>query len=60
MLKYKGTGHLLEPPYSPHSYATYHKMAGVALVWGGHPFDHCEAQVDAWTETLNFFKTILK
>ncbi|XP_046364219.2 acyl-coenzyme A thioesterase 1-like isoform X1 [Haliotis rufescens] len=51
---YPGTGHLIEPPYTPHCYSSFHKVAGINLVWGGSPRPHAHAQEDAWHKTLDF------
>ena len=59
IVEYPGAGHLLEPPYSPFCEASYHPMAGIALLWGGNAKDHCAAQVQSWNKILHFFKTKL-
>ncbi|XP_050702390.1 acyl-coenzyme A thioesterase 1-like isoform X1 [Eriocheir sinensis] len=53
--KYPQAGHLIEPPFSPFSRASYHKYVGGNLLWGGQLRPHIEAQVHAWEATLGFF-----
>ncbi|XP_021371263.1 acyl-coenzyme A amino acid N-acyltransferase 1-like [Mizuhopecten yessoensis] len=55
LVKYKGAGHLIEPPFSPHCRASYNKLAQNNLVWGGNPKDHAAAQEDSWRRILQFF-----
>ncbi|XP_045606134.1 acyl-coenzyme A thioesterase 1 isoform X1 [Procambarus clarkii] len=54
VLRYPRTGHLLEPPYSPFCYASYHKLYENVLLWGGIANFHVEAQAKAWKATLAF------
>jgi len=54
-LRYPGTGHLIEPPYAPHCYASYHKLFKANFVWGGNAKDHSRAQEDSWGKILEFF-----
>ncbi|XP_067680470.1 bile acid-CoA:amino acid N-acyltransferase-like isoform X3 [Haliotis asinina] len=51
---YPSAGHLIEPPYTPHCYSSFHKIAGMNLVWGGSPKPHAHAQQDAWHKALSF------
>ena len=61
ILRYPEAGHLIEPPYTPHCYASF---AGKAakwsgdnyLVWGGETNAHAKAQEDAWSKILNFLR----
>uniref|UniRef100_A0A671X5V1 Acyl-CoA thioesterase 18 n=1 Tax=Sparus aurata TaxID=8175 RepID=A0A671X5V1_SPAAU len=58
---YPDTGHLIEPPYSPHFRASNFKAAGVAtktvmLLWGGQTKPHSDAQEDAWRKILSFLQ----
>ena len=60
-LRYPGAGHLIEPPYTPHSYATYAKCAGAVsgdhhIVWGGETKCHARAQEGAWPEIIGFLR----
>ncbi|XP_029454504.1 acyl-coenzyme A thioesterase 1-like isoform X2 [Rhinatrema bivittatum] len=45
---YPGAGHLLEPPYLPLCHASFHKMLGMPIGWGGQWKEHAKAQEDAW------------
>ncbi|XP_066579569.1 acyl-coenzyme A thioesterase 1-like isoform X2 [Amia ocellicauda] len=57
-LSYPGAGHLIEPPYSPHAYAS--KMIvdqikiKVTMLWGGETKLHSHAQEDSWQKILAF------
>ncbi|XP_064417217.1 peroxisomal succinyl-coenzyme A thioesterase-like [Latimeria chalumnae] len=58
-VSYPGTGHLIEPPYCPHS--PFSKMAiptrkKVVLRWGGEPQLHARAQEDSWRKILEFLR----
>uniref|UniRef100_A0A8C6V622 Uncharacterized protein n=1 Tax=Naja naja TaxID=35670 RepID=A0A8C6V622_NAJNA len=53
---YPGAGHLLEPPYMPLAYISFHKLVGVYMIWGGKWKEHAEAQEDAWQRILAFFR----
>ncbi|XP_070613529.1 acyl-coenzyme A thioesterase 1-like [Erythrolamprus reginae] len=57
---YPGAGHLLEPPYMPLCYTSFHKIWGTLLVWGGKWKEHAEAQEDAWRRILAFFRQHLR
>lgn len=58
ILSYPNAGHLIEPPYSPHTrfsdirFATS-KLTHVAL-WGGETASHSHAQEDSWNKMLIF------
>ncbi|XP_030621813.1 acyl-CoA thioesterase 19 [Chanos chanos] len=60
ILSYPKTGHLIEPPYSPHCRASNFVMAEskskVVALWGGETVPHCLAQEDSWQKTLAFLK----
>ncbi|XP_066970705.1 acyl-coenzyme A thioesterase 1-like isoform X2 [Macrobrachium rosenbergii] len=57
---YNDAGHLIEPPYSPFSRASYHGLLSSPNMWGGQTQPHCEAQVQAWQRVTNFlFKTLV-
>ena len=56
VLSYPGTGHLIEPPFAPHCYASYHKLLKTTFAWGGNPQDHSLAQDDSWRKILEFFR----
>ncbi|XP_061074725.1 acyl-coenzyme A thioesterase 3-like [Conger conger] len=57
-----GTGHLIEPPYSPHTSATLLTLGPKKLMvsWGGHPAPHAAAQEDAWKKILEFLECHLR
>ncbi|XP_042322657.1 LOW QUALITY PROTEIN: acyl-coenzyme A thioesterase 1-like [Sceloporus undulatus] len=57
---YPGAGHLLEPPYLPLCTASFHKIFGVFVLWGGKLKEHAKAQEDAWQRILAFFKQHLQ
>ena len=61
ILRYPEAGHLIEPPYTPHCYASFSgitaKWSGDDyLVWGGEMNAHAKAQEDAWPKILNFLQ----
>ncbi|XP_078515775.1 acyl-coenzyme A thioesterase 1-like [Lissotriton helveticus] len=51
---YDGAGHLLEPPYLPVCHASFHKLMGMPVLWGGQPEKHAQAQEDAWHRIQTF------
>ncbi|XP_067437483.1 peroxisomal succinyl-coenzyme A thioesterase-like isoform X1 [Thunnus thynnus] len=59
-LHYPDTGHLIEPPYSPHFRATNFIMestkAKVIVMWGGQTKPHSDAQEDSWRKILAFLQ----
>ncbi|KAM6896133.1 peroxisomal succinyl-coenzyme A thioesterase-like [Lycodopsis pacificus] len=59
-IEYLGTGHLIEPPYSPHFRATKFIKDGtkekVILLWGGQTKPHSDAQEDSWKKILAFLQ----
>ncbi|KAM3870189.1 peroxisomal succinyl-coenzyme A thioesterase-like [Diretmus argenteus] len=59
VLSYPNTGHIIEPPYSPHTRASNFMLGGrrkVVVLWGGETTAHCRAQEDAWRKMLDFLK----
>ena len=65
ILRYPEAGHLIEPPYTPHCYASFSgniaKWSGDDyLVWGGEMNTHAKAQEDAWPKILNFLQRNLQ
>ena len=67
ILRYPEAGHLelIEPPYSPHCYASYNrstaKWSGDSnLVWGGEMTTHAKAQEDSWPKILSFLRRNLQ
>ncbi|XP_078022218.1 peroxisomal succinyl-coenzyme A thioesterase-like [Epinephelus lanceolatus] len=62
-LSYPGAGHLIEPPYTPHSRASLWRVKPIKkafLLWGGHPAPHAAAQEDAWKKILDFMESNLR
>ena len=59
VLSYPGTGHLIEPPYAPHCFASYHKAFKTTFAWGGNARDHSKAQEDSWQKIIEFFSNNL-
>ncbi|MGH0185617.1 UNVERIFIED_CONTAM: hypothetical protein FKN15_018511 [Acipenser sinensis] len=59
VMSFPGAGHLLEPPYFPHCRASFHKLVGAPLLWGGQPQPHAAAQEQAWSRVLSFLKESL-
>nr|XP_033807155.1 acyl-coenzyme A thioesterase 1-like [Geotrypetes seraphini] len=51
---YPGAGHLLEPPYFPLCQASFHKLLGMPLLWGGKWKEQAQAQDDAWHRIQTF------
>ncbi|KAL9979732.1 hypothetical protein ACROYT_G017439 [Oculina patagonica] len=64
ILRYPEAGHLIEPPYSPHCYASYNgstkRFGDPHLVWGGETQAHARAQEDAWSKILSFLRRNLQ
>merc|ERR1719150_2765848 len=60
-LLYPGLGHLLDLPYSPLCTATSNPQLppGVQLFYGGQEVLHQLVQLEAWDETLDFYRTTL-
>ena len=56
IMRYPGTGHLIEPPYNPLCPEVYFKDFDVYVWNGGKPMPHCRAQVDAWSKQLQFLR----
>lgn len=61
-LSYPGAGHLIEPPYAPHSRSSLWSVKPKKLItmWGGHPAPHAVAQEDAWEKILDFMELNLR
>ncbi|KAJ8006680.1 hypothetical protein DPEC_G00109740 [Dallia pectoralis] len=59
-LRYPGAGHLIEPPYSPHTRASNFIIPlgrqKVVVLWGGSPKLHSDAQEDSWEKILSFLQ----
>lgn len=56
MLSYPGAGHIIEPPYSPLCFASWHPAFAQPLLWGGDPVAHAAAQEHSWREIRKFFR----
>ncbi|TKS73838.1 Acyl-coenzyme A thioesterase 4 [Collichthys lucidus] len=60
VLSYLNAGHLIEPPYTPHTRATAFCSAAsveeVMALWGGETVAHSRTQEDAWKKMLTFLK----
>lgn len=60
VLTYPDAGHLIEPPYSPHTRSSIFKAAHIpekrVILWGGETTAHSRAQEDAWRKTLVFLR----
>ncbi|XP_072529491.1 peroxisomal succinyl-coenzyme A thioesterase-like [Salminus brasiliensis] len=60
ILSYPQAGHLIEPPYSPHTRASNfmltEKKTTVVVLWGGKTVPHSKAQEDSWHKTLAFLE----
>ncbi|XP_044048876.1 peroxisomal succinyl-coenzyme A thioesterase-like isoform X2 [Siniperca chuatsi] len=58
ILSYPNTGHLIEPPYMPHTRSSVFKssstMERTIVLWGGEMGPHSRAQQDAWRKILAF------
>uniref|UniRef100_A0A3Q2Z4G8 Acyl-coenzyme A thioesterase 4-like n=1 Tax=Hippocampus comes TaxID=109280 RepID=A0A3Q2Z4G8_HIPCM len=61
-LSYPGAGHLIEPPYTPHSRMSVWRIKPEKMLalWGGHTAPHAAAQEDAWKEILKFLDKNLR
>ncbi|KAI8495154.1 myristoyl-CoA hydrolase [Branchiostoma belcheri] len=57
LLRYPGTGHLIEPPYTPHCGLFYLGVFRWYMLAGGEPKGHAAAQKDSWHKILHFFRT---
>ncbi|KAG2460202.1 peroxisomal succinyl-coenzyme A thioesterase-like [Polypterus senegalus] len=57
-LIYPKAGHLIEPPYSPHTrfsnFISVFTQQKVVILWGGQPKEHSFAQEDSWEKILHF------
>ncbi|XP_029903719.1 acyl-coenzyme A thioesterase 1-like [Myripristis murdjan] len=56
LVQYPKAGHLLEVPYMPHCSSGFHGAVGTAVVFGGEPKAHSEAQLDLWLRVQEFFR----
>ncbi|XP_029008251.1 acyl-coenzyme A thioesterase 3-like [Betta splendens] len=62
VLSYPNAGHLIEPPYSPHTRSSNFRSSVdnsfvvLKTLWGGETVEHSRAQEDAWRKILTFFR----
>nr|XP_057943706.1 peroxisomal succinyl-coenzyme A thioesterase-like [Doryrhamphus excisus] len=60
ILSYPDAGHLIEPPYSPHTQVSTFRSVNtrqkITALWGGQCVAHAYAQEDSWKKMLAFFR----
>ncbi|KAG7508436.1 acyl-coenzyme A thioesterase 1-like [Solea senegalensis] len=56
VVTYPKAGHFLEVPYMPFCPSGIHAAVGSAVVFGGEPKAHADAQLDLWERVQEFFK----
>lgn len=56
VVSYPKAGHFLEVPNTPYCPSAFHAAVGSAVVFGGEPKAHCDAQQDLWERVQEFFK----
>ncbi|XP_029352489.1 acyl-coenzyme A thioesterase 1 [Echeneis naucrates] len=56
VVTYPKAGHFLEVPHMPYCPSGFHAAVGRAVVFGGEPKAHSEAQLDLWERVQEFFK----
>ncbi|XP_060933262.1 peroxisomal succinyl-coenzyme A thioesterase-like [Limanda limanda] len=60
VLSYPNTGHIIEPPFTPHTRASNFMFAASrhksTCLWGGEKVAHSHAQEDAWRKMLLFLR----
>ncbi|XP_061843124.1 acyl-coenzyme A thioesterase 1 [Nerophis lumbriciformis] len=56
VVSYPEAGHFLEVPHTPFCPSSFHAAVGRAVVFGGEPKAHSEAQLDLWERVQEFFK----
>uniref|UniRef100_A0A672G747 Peroxisomal succinyl-coenzyme A thioesterase-like n=1 Tax=Salarias fasciatus TaxID=181472 RepID=A0A672G747_SALFA len=59
ILCYPDAGHLIEPPYTPHTRAIPFPLCEVMVLWGGEMLAHSRAQEDSWKKMLLFLRVNL-
>ncbi|XP_069773516.1 acyl-coenzyme A thioesterase 1-like [Narcine bancroftii] len=60
LLSYPDAGHLLEPPYFPFCYSSFHRLMGCPVLWGGQMKPHSLAQIDLWPRIQAFLRKHLE
>ena len=58
LVEYSETGHLIDPPHCPFNKYLGHPLLpkSMKMHFGGQLQPHALAQIEAWRETLQFFK----
>uniref|UniRef100_UPI00398E4CE4 acyl-coenzyme A thioesterase 1-like n=1 Tax=Pristiophorus japonicus TaxID=55135 RepID=UPI00398E4CE4 len=56
LIVYPEAGHLLESSYFPFCYASFHRLVGHPVVWGGKMKPHSLAQLDLWPKIQTFLQ----
>ncbi|KAJ0069186.1 hypothetical protein NL108_003104 [Boleophthalmus pectinirostris] len=60
LLTYPDAGHLIEPPYSPHTRTSIFRTPDTrelyTTLWGGQTVSHARAQEDSWRKALVFLR----
>uniref|UniRef100_F6VDE1 BAAT/Acyl-CoA thioester hydrolase C-terminal domain-containing protein n=1 Tax=Ciona intestinalis TaxID=7719 RepID=F6VDE1_CIOIN len=56
ILRYPGTGHLLDPPYSAPCIVAKFELMNAVCAWGGTTKPHAKAQEDSWNEIMSFLR----
>ncbi|XP_069017912.1 acyl-coenzyme A thioesterase 1 [Embiotoca jacksoni] len=59
LVTYPKAGHFLEAPHTPYCASGIHAAIGSAVLFGGEPKAHVEAQLDLWDRVQEFFKSHL-
>ncbi|XP_065072208.1 bile acid-CoA:amino acid N-acyltransferase-like [Rhopilema esculentum] len=54
ILRYPGTGHLIEVPFMPMCRISYYPYDKVYMLWGGNVIEHFAAQEHAWKAIKRF------
>uniref|UniRef100_A0A914XUK4 Uncharacterized protein n=1 Tax=Plectus sambesii TaxID=2011161 RepID=A0A914XUK4_9BILA len=52
----QNAGHILEPPFMPHSAKAWHKNAGAHVLWGGDKYCHAKGQEEMWVKLVAFLR----
>ncbi|XP_051884658.1 acyl-coenzyme A thioesterase 1-like [Pristis pectinata] len=60
ILTYPEAGHLLEPCYFPFCSASFHRLVGLPVIWGGKIKPHSLAQIDLWPRIQIFLRKHLE
>ncbi|XP_067847412.1 acyl-coenzyme A thioesterase 1-like isoform X2 [Heptranchias perlo] len=60
VISYPEAGHLLEPAFFPFCYASFHRLVGLHVIWGGQLKPHSLAQVDLWPKIQTFLRKHLE